>query len=62
MHVFESVREPCFFAIHSAWTDEAAFDHHAALPHTVRFLEAAREMLTHPVEGLRSREIAGGDG
>jgi quinol monooxygenase YgiN len=62
MHVFESLREPFSFAIHSEWVDEAAFDSHAQLPHTVRFLEAARELLTHPVQGLRCREIAGGAG
>jgi len=31
-HVFESVREPIYFAIHSEWTDESAFEHHATLP------------------------------
>jgi quinol monooxygenase YgiN len=59
IHVFESLREPFVFAIHSEWVDEAAFELHARLPHTVRFLEAAKQLLTHPVEGLRSREIAG---
>jgi quinol monooxygenase YgiN len=59
MHVFESLREPFSFAIHSEWVDEAAFELHAQLPHTVRFLGAAKELLTHPVQGLRSREIGG---
>jgi quinol monooxygenase YgiN len=62
IQIFESLREPFVFAIHSEWVDEAAFDVHARLPHTVRFLEAAKRLLTHPVEGLRSREIAGGSG
>lgn len=62
MHVFESLREPFLFAIHSEWTDEAAFELHAQLPHTVQFLAAAKDLLTHPVQGLRSREIAGGAG
>jgi quinol monooxygenase YgiN len=62
IHVFESLREPFSFAIHSKWVDEAAFDLHAQLPHTVRFLGAAKELLTHPVQGLRSREIDGGAG
>jgi quinol monooxygenase YgiN len=62
IHVFESLREPSLFAIHSEWADEAEFELHAQLPHTVRFLGAAQELLTHPVEGLRSREIAGGAG
>jgi len=50
------------FAIHSEWVDEAAFELHARLPHTVRFLRAAEELLTHPVQGLRSRQIGGGAG
>jgi len=62
IHVFESLREPVLFAIHSEWADEAAFELHAQLAHTVQFLAAAKELLTHPVEGLRSREIAGGAG
>lgn len=62
IHVFESLREPLVFAIHSEWVDEAAFELHARLPHTVRFLEAAEKLLTHPVQGLRSREIGGGAG
>ena len=62
IRIFESLREPFVFAIHSEWVDEAAFELHARLPHTVRFLEAAKELLTHPVEGLRSREIQGSVG
>ena len=58
MHAFESLREPLRFAIHSEWEDEAAFDLHARLPHTVRFLEAADRLLTHRVQGLKTREIA----
>ena len=51
INAFESLREPTVFAIHSEWVDEAALELHAQLPHTVRFLEAAKELLTHPVEG-----------
>lgn len=60
--VFESVREPFVFAIHSEWTDEAAFELHASLPHTVRFLNASESLLTDPVSGLRLRHIGGGEG
>jgi quinol monooxygenase YgiN len=60
--VFESLREPFLFAIHSEWADEAAFEGHAQLPHTVRFLATAEKLLTHPVHALRSREIGGGAG
>ena len=62
IHVFETLRKPFVFAIHSEWVDEAAFELHAQLPHTVRFLRAAEELLTHPVQGLRSRQIGGGAG
>lgn len=62
IHVFESLREPFVFAIHSQWADEAAFELHAKLPHTVRFLEAAKRCLSHPVQGSRMTQIAGGVG
>jgi quinol monooxygenase YgiN len=62
LRVFESLREPHRFTIHSEWADEAAFEWHAQLPHTVRFLRAAEALLTHEVQGLRTREIAGGPG
>jgi quinol monooxygenase YgiN len=57
IHAFESLREPPVFAIHSEWADEAAFELHGQLPHTVRFVEAAKVLLAHPIEGLRSRQI-----
>ena len=60
--VFESAREPFVFAIHSEWADEAAFEFHVALPHTVRFAAAAEKLLTHPIQGLRLRHIGGGAG
>lgn len=57
IHAFESLREPAEFAIHSEWSDEAAFELHAQMPHTLQFVEAAQKLLTHPIQGLRSREI-----
>ena len=60
MNAFEYVREPRVFTIHSEWVDEAAFDLHAQLPHTIQFLAAAKETLTHAVQGVRSRKIGGG--
>lgn len=62
IHAFESLREPFVFAIHSEWVDEAAFELHARLPHTVRFVEASQKLLPHPIEGLRSRHVGGGAG
>ena len=60
--VFESLRKPFVFAIHSEWVDEASFELHATLPHTARFLAAAETLLTHPVQGLRLRQIGGDTG
>ena len=60
--VFESVREPLVFAVHSEWLDEASFELHATLPHTLRFLAAAETLLPHPVQGLRLHQIGGGAG
>jgi quinol monooxygenase YgiN len=60
--VFETFTEPFVFAVHSEWVDEASFERHAVLPHTVRFIAAAETLLTHPVQGLRLHQIAGGEG
>lgn len=62
IRAFASLREPSIFEIHSEWVDEAAFELHARLPHTVRFLAAAKNLLSHPVEGLRTSQIGGGAG
>lgn len=35
-----SSRDPRLFWVHSRWHDETAFDLHAELPYTVRFLDA----------------------
>lgn len=58
MHVYEAVREPVVFYIHSEWRDEAAFAEHAGFAHTVRFVEAVSGCVTHEVQGVRTREIA----
>ena len=58
IRAFESIREPYEFAIYSGWVDEAAFERHVELPHTVRFIEVAEPLLTHPIKGLRSRLIS----
>lgn len=60
--ILESLREPHVFYIHSQWADEEAFEVHAEMPHTLRFLAAAEQLLVHPVSGVRSHEIGGGPG
>lgn len=61
IQVFESLREPWVFEIHSEWADEAAFELHARTPHTVRFVDAAEKLLTHFVSALRTRQISGAE-
>lgn len=58
IHAYESVHEPTQFGVHSEWVDEAAFERHVGMPHTMRFVEAAEKLLTQPIQGLRAREIA----
>jgi quinol monooxygenase YgiN len=52
---FASTRDPRLFYIHSRWIDEAAFELHATLPHTVRFVERMTGLIDHPFEATRAR-------
>ena len=55
--VFRSTREPALFYIHSRWKDEAAFEEHAGLPHTVRFLERVQPLIDHPLDITRAKPL-----
>jgi quinol monooxygenase YgiN len=57
IHAFRSVRDPQLFYIHSRWKDEAAFDSHAALPHTQRFVERVAPLIDHPLDVTRAGQI-----
>jgi quinol monooxygenase YgiN len=46
------------FFIHSRWKDGAAFEYHASLPHTVRFLKRARQLIDHELDTTRTTLIA----
>jgi quinol monooxygenase YgiN len=43
--------------IHSRWEDEAAFEDHAGLPHTERFLERVEPLIDHPLDVTRTERI-----
>jgi quinol monooxygenase YgiN len=58
IRAFRSVRDPGLFYIHSRWTDEAAFELHATLPHTVRFVERVEPLIDHPLDVTRAEPIA----
>jgi quinol monooxygenase YgiN len=54
---FRSTRDPRLFYVHSRWVDEAAFDVHAGLPHTIRFLERVEALIDHPLDVTRARPV-----
>ena len=54
---YRSTRDPQLLFVHSRWVDEAAFDLHADLPHTVRFLERARSLIDHELDVTRARAL-----
>jgi len=56
-HLYRSMRDRRLFYIHSRWTDEAAFQKHAELPHTVRFLERVDALLDQPRDVTRAKMI-----
>ncbi len=57
IHVFRSIRDPQVFYIHSRWKDEGAFEAHAAMTHTVRFVERVEPLLDHKVKAERCEMI-----
>src|ERR1019366_26514 len=57
IHLYESTREPLFYFIHSEWIDERAFDAHAELPHIRRFLGLVDDLITHPLQAVRTKQI-----
>ena len=54
---FRALRGGRVFYIHSVWQDEAAFDYHAKLPHTVRFIERMKELVAQEFEMTRAERI-----
>jgi quinol monooxygenase YgiN len=54
---YGSTRDPRLFYIHSRWTDEAAFEVHAELPNTLRFLDRVQPLIDHPLDVTRARPL-----
>ena len=57
IQAFRSIRDPQLFYIHSRWKDEAAFEYHAVLPHTVRFVQRVEPLIDHPLDVTRAERI-----
>src|SRR6266436_6716534 len=56
-HTFRWMRDRRLYFIHSRWLDEAAFQAHAGLPHTVRFLERVDTLPDQPRDATRTEMI-----
>ena len=54
---FRSIRDPRLLYIHSRWKDEEAFELHAGLPHTVRFLERVEPLIDHALDVTRAERM-----
>ncbi|MDQ2936136.1 MAG: antibiotic biosynthesis monooxygenase [Acidobacteriota bacterium] len=54
IYAFRSTQDSRLFYIHSSWVDEAAFEIHAGLPHTVRFIEEVQTLIDHPLDVTRA--------
>jgi len=54
MNYFRSIRDPRVFFVHSRWVDDDAFEIHAGMPHTVRFIEEVEPLIDHPLEVERT--------
>ena len=57
IHWFRSIRDRRLFYVHSRWRDEEAFEVHARLPHTVKFLERAEALIDHALDVTRAERI-----
>jgi quinol monooxygenase YgiN len=57
IQAFRSIRDPRLHFIHSHWKDEAAFELHAELPHTVRFLARVEPLIDHALDVARVRPL-----
>ena len=58
INAYGSTRDPRLFWIYSRWTDEAAFEVHAELARTQRFVEHVQGMIDHPFAADRARMLA----
>ena len=54
---FRATGDARLFYVHSRWVDEAAFELHATLPHTVRFLENVQKLIDHKLDVTRARPL-----
>ena len=54
---YRSVRDERLFYLHSRWTNEDAFEAHAVMAHTVKFIDQAEALIDHPLDVSRTSRI-----
>jgi len=57
IHGYCGIRDRRLFYVHSRWRDEEAFETHARLAHTVKFLERAETAIEGALEVTRAERI-----
>ena len=62
IETYRSTLDPCLFHIHSRWIDEATFDRHALLDHTVTFIRAMEGLVDQPIEVSRAKLLESNEG
>ncbi len=55
--VFRSIKEPRLYFIHSQWADDAAFERHIGLPHTLHFVKNVEPLIDHELDVIRTRLV-----
>ena len=43
--------------VHSRWKNEVAFELHAGLPHTTRFVAKVQPLIDHPLDVTRAQTL-----
>ena len=57
VHGYRGVRNARLYYLHSRWRDVEAFEAHAKLPHTEKFLELVEKLLAEPRDVKRCVRI-----
>jgi quinol monooxygenase YgiN len=55
--IYRSVRDTRLYYVHTLWKNEAAFEKHVELPHTVHFAQRVEKLIDHPLEVTRAKQI-----
>jgi len=58
INVFRSIHDQRLFYLHSRWLNEKAFEFHATLPHTRRFIETVEPLIDHPLDITRTKPLS----